>query len=296
MLELALEPFKDPCVQEIFVRGIASMTVLRSGLLEVRSSPYSDRGKYLRFLQEFSLEQGLRLDPYSPSAGGRLERKYEGVSLLMRWHCLVPPASPIEPIFALRRHHFSSLELSDFSMSVDMESKLRQAFVCGDSFLFCGPTGSGKTSFLFSLLKMFCLNERLIFLEELEEIPMVSLAWTALRSRKIGIDGKGAVSLSFLLNESLRLRPDRLVIGELRTLDSLVFLDALWTGHHGTLSTFHAMNLTDVQQRIGSMLQKDGRGLSHFSSRSEKPFWCVFLRRQGAGSEIVSMDPFSFSL
>ena len=127
-----------------------------------------------------------------------------------------------------------------------METSVRN----GSSLLFCGETGSGKTSLLTSCLHESALHERVVIVEELEEIPMLGSLWSKLLCKTKSIHGDGEICMDLLFRECLRLRPDRMVFGELRGADFLCFLEAVASGHQGVLASFHASSKEQVGQRL----------------------------------------------
>lgn len=263
----------DESIDEVFVNGIRSLNILKGKHLTTLSSPFVDNSSLIRSIQEFSLTQGLRLDPNFPATGGSLDGGQ------YRWHAIIPPASSQEAVFSLRRHRFDSIKLSHFTKDEGISSKLKHILKSHDPVLFCGETGSGKSTLLLTILKMYCLEERVIIIEDLEELPHVSPFWIFLKTHPTGIQGKGLVGLPFLLSQTLRLKPDRVVIGEMRSLESINFFETLLTGHSGSLSTFHAHDIDDVKQRLIYMFSQQGQNNEKWfrTLLEHKCLWGVFL-------------------
>ena len=229
---------------------------------------------FTRSVQEFSFSQNLRLDPNSPFAGGSLEgSKY-------RWQSVLPPASK-ETLFFLRKHRFEDLKLSDFKASKEIKGKLKTLAEKKASFLICGATGSGKTSFLTAFLKENFSKKRILILEDYEEIPLASPFWSKLLSKKEDIQSKKSLALNLLFKESLRLRPDQLVLGELRDTELLTFLEASHSGHLSTCSTIHANSPRGLKNRIKLILSK--QGLSDQNIFIESELCCIFLEGNSEG-------------
>lgn len=278
--------FSDPGVHELSLNSTRSLSVFKGDKSSTENSPFHDKVQLIRTCQEFALSQGQRLDAYCPSAGGQIE---DG---LFRWHCLIPPASMEGAIFSLRRHRFAELEIEDFQISAENNLLLSKIFEDPHNhILFCGPTGSGKTSLLSAFLKRYALQQRVIFVEEHAELPLSSEQWIRLVSRRKDIEDKGELKLSFLIEESLRLRPDRIVLGEIRTLDSLVFFETILLGHYGSLSTIHASQMGGVRKRINALLSMRNGSAKEFWSSIDgmSNLWCVFLER-GSPPSIVGIE------
>lgn len=283
-----LKTFTDPSVDELCLNGIRSLSVHQKAGRQVATSPFSDPVAMVRACQEFAHGQGMRLDPFSPSAGGTFEGGF-------RWHCLIPPACGREgALLTIRRHRFADLKVADFSMTPLVRERL-QALAADRSrhILFCGPTGSGKTSLLLACLKTYAWEERVVIIEEMEELPLLSPHWLSLLSRKPDTEGRGSIRPATLIEESLRLRPDRLVVGEMRTAESLVFFESITLGHGGSMATVHASHHTGVRERLSSLLLFRGKVEEEkFTNRFVmENLWCVFLER-GHPPRIVSVEPF----
>lgn len=286
ILECLREYFLDPEIHELCVHSVRSLCLFRKQDSLSEASPFEDRVQMIRSCQEFALSQGQRLDAYSPSAGGYIEE------CKLRWHCLIPPASYDGAIFSLRRHSFVELEIENFLIQKSDEHLLTEIFENpSNHILFCGPTGSGKTSLLCAFLKKYARDQRVILIEEHAELPLLSERWLHLVSRKKDIEGQGEVKLSFLIEESLRLRPDRIVLGEIRNTDALVFFESILLGHKGSLSTIHASRLGGVRKRIEALLSlRGGTAKELWSSiKGIDNLWCVFLER-GSPPSIVGIE------
>ena len=280
-LDTLYEEMQDHHVQEIMINDVRSMLFVQGTAIIQKKSLFSQASKMIEECQMFALEQGKRLDPLYPFAGGELRDNF------FRWHCLIPPATAKGPIFSLRRHLFDQITLDDYLISKNNKDLLLSLFKQRKSLLLCGSTGSGKTTLLNTLLQTHAFQERVVFLEELEELPLASHFWIKLLKKEPSLDGTVGVSLQALFEQSLRLRPDRIVLGEIRGLELMTFLESLTTGHHGCLSTIHAGNMQELRTRINFILAKKQINLSMFSSIDD--LWCVFLER-GQKPKIKSIE------
>jgi pilus assembly protein CpaF len=242
--------FHDDAVDEILTDGTGAMSVLRAGRAEHVRSPFADRDELAGFLFELAAASGVRLDPLRPATGGSIGGG------AFRWHAVLGPVAAAGPVLALRRHRFHSLRLARFTTG-DAARALQTAFEVGRPLVIAGPTGSGKTSLLAALLTERAAAERVVILEALEELPQASPHWVRLVERPPNLEGKGAVTLARLFQESLRLRPDRLVIGEVRGPEARIFAEATLTGHRGVATTMHASSRAQVLVRLRALLPSE---------------------------------------
>ena len=257
--EESCESSYDPCL-EILINGQDTLTWVGRQSINHHPSPFSTNKAMTRWLQDFAWEQGLRLDPYEPSAGGLMElpqtflqQHPEFESSSFRWHGVLAPLAQDGPQLCLRRHQFTELDLADFFLSDRHRQMLLDAVQNSLPILFVGPTGSGKTSLMQALLKARCRTERVIILETIAELPRLSPRWVRLLARGSDHQNKGAIDLDRLLQESLRLRPDRFVVGELRSSEAAAFCQAVRTGHGAAMATLHGGSVDDVPDRLASL-------------------------------------------
>ncbi len=256
---------------EILINGPASLEILTKDRKERKKSPFRDEEHFIDCLQDFCFRQNIRLDPYKPAAGGWYGKEN------LRWHILLPPLSRSGPLLSLRRHRFQLLTLDDFDCDKSHAEILQHIMSEKESLLICGPTGSGKTTFLHSLLETYCREDRLIVIESLAELPLRRANWIGLQTTHENIQGKGGFGLSYLFSQALRLRPDRFVLGEIRTEEAELFFELEATGHGGCLATIHSSSIEDLKARFLALVSKDYLKMA-FSSR-EKSMWAVFLER-----------------
>ncbi len=266
---------------EVILQGLNPSLWSTSSGLEVGPPIFSNLKLMVRAIQEFSWERGLRLDPKSPFASGvEMNNQY-------RWQFVMPTISVEGPLISVRKHLFHELKLSHFSWQQNTLKDFRESFFKGSHFIICGPTGSGKTTFLNALLSEFCKGERVILLERYGELPTASPLWSHLRPGSFH-NINGVEALKSLWRLTLRLRPDRVILGEMTDQDIPVFWDIASSGHKGAITTFHAKSSSDVHRRLRLFLQ--GRGADE---EFVKNFACVILSR-GAPPCIEEVAPLAF--
>ena len=243
------EFFTDPNVIEVLVNSTASLTIVSREKHTVQDSIFAEKEEMVRWLQDFAFAQGVRLDPRKPFSGGLLEE------CNLRWHCLIPPVAIDGPILSLRRHAFDALSLENFHDPQALLPQCQQLVTQGKPLLICGATASGKTTFLAALLRELCRQERVMIVESIVELPLSSRLWVRCQARECGITGDGEVKLETLIEEMLRLRPDRFVLGEMRGQEIVAFIKALTVGHLGLLTTLHAETVAQALARMRFLLQ-----------------------------------------
>ncbi len=226
-------------VDELLLNGSGRGYLLRHGVAEEFPSPFGDDMALVDWLQDLAELGSVRLDPVIGSAGGLLD---DG---RIRWHAVLPPVSRDGPVASFRRHRFDLLTLADFPGSARVREWVQEK----RNVLIAGPTGAGKTTLLAALLTEVAM-ERIILIEALPELPRFGPATVRLVERPRSLEGEGAVTLSRLVQESLRLRPDRLVLGEIRGHEAQAFLEAGFTGHGGLMATIHAGSADEATERL----------------------------------------------
>jgi pilus assembly protein CpaF len=243
--------FQDPSVDELLLNGACSVFV-RSGTKLAPAAPFFEHDEaLLDFLLELAASQDIRLDPACGSAGGTLPE------LPGRWHCVLPPLSRDGPLFCVRRHRFEALTLDDFSMTAEVRGRLERHVEVGAPLVIVGATGCGKTSLLAALLRVHALEERVVVIETLPELPRLGPAWIRLAERPASLEGRGGVAADRLLAEALRLSPDRLVLGEIRGAEARAFVEAARTGHQGLMATLHAGSANEALARLCALAKAD---------------------------------------
>ncbi len=221
--------------------------VLRADLNDIPSE------SLLEAVCELAWSQGLRIDPNHPACGGIINQ------MNLRWHVVTRPVSEDEFVLTLRNLRAQFFDLRAFQIDPTFSSRLDDAIGNRHPILIAGATGVGKTSFLVALIKKYFLEKRIIIVESLSEIPLLSNSWIRLVESSAQVSGRGKFSLSAVAKETLRLRPDTLVVGELRGDEAAVFLDLSITGHGGCLSTIHASSPQLARERLKRLSGDAGR-------------------------------------
>ncbi len=258
---------------DLFLNGPGSSYVFhpKAGYLPI-TGPFASSQEMEVALQDWAWSQDERLDTLKPWAGGEVRGLY-------RWHGMIPPAAGDGPIFTLRHHGglsqdgFLLPEAQDPGFYQKIESLMKE----GSHILICGETGSGKTTLLSYLLGTYARDERIIVIEDVKELPLQSPLWLKLAVRGPAPDGTGEIPFSRLISESLRLRGDRVVCGEIRSLESVQFLELLYTGQRGSMSTFHGDGVLGTRARLLRLCEE--AGFSSLLSQIEGRLWGIFLKR-----------------
>lgn len=189
---------------------------------------------------------GKRLDLASPFADIALPGG-------LRAHAVLASGCSDQTLISIRIHQPKALGLDNLVASgflaAEQAGFLRKLISERKSFVVSGATGAGKTTLIRSLLAE-CLDERVVILEDTPELALDSDQWVALRTRQPNVEGKGAIDLQSLVVESLRMKPDRIVLGEVRSSEIVPLLNALNTGHGGSATTLHANSIEDVPNRL----------------------------------------------
>ncbi|MGI8755338.1 MAG: CpaF family protein [Acidimicrobiales bacterium] len=242
----------DPTVSDVLVNGPGPVWVERAGKLE-RTEVYLDRAAIDLLAERIVAPLGRRVDPSSPMVDGRLA---DG----SRVHIVVPPLAIDGPCLAIRRFAAQPVPLADFAAPA-VVALLRWAVRSRANLLVVGGTGSGKTTLLNALGQEIPDGERVITVEDAAELRLASDHVVRLESRPPSADGATEVTCRDLVRNALRMRPDRLVVGEVRGPEALDMVAAMNTGHDGSLSTLHANGCEDALRRLETLVLLAGSGL-----------------------------------
>src|SRR5690349_4398286 len=241
-----LEPLlADPDVTEIMVNGPGRAYVERRGQIEPVALAL-DADDIVRLAQRIVAPLGLRLDRSAPIADARLA---DG----SRLHAVLPPLAPDGPCVTIRRFAPRPLTLADFGVRAAAAEFLAACVHGGWNVLVAGATSAGKTTLLNVLSGAIDARERIVTIEETAELRLVQSHVVRLEGRPANSEGVGAVTVRSLVRASLRMRPDRLVVGEVRGAEALDMLQALNTGHDGSLCTVHANSALDALARLETL-------------------------------------------
>lgn len=245
--------FADPEVSEILLNGGGRAFVERSGRLEPVAVDLDETG-VRRMVERIIAPLGLRLDRSSPMVDARLP---DG----SRLHAVLAPVAVDGSCVAIRRFGPGRRALADFGLTGPGAELLRWAVRAGWNLLLSGGTGAGKTTLLNTLAGEIATGERIVTIEETAELTLPQPHVVRLEARPANAEGAGAVPVRALVRAALRLRPDRLVLGEVRGEEAFDLLQALNTGHSGSLSTIHANGPADALTRLENLVLLAGLGL-----------------------------------
>ncbi|MFN7998312.1 MAG: CpaF family protein [Bryobacteraceae bacterium] len=247
-----LEPLlKDSAVSDILVNRKDQVYIERGGILEKVDVKFRDDGHLLQVIDRIVSQVGRRVDESSPMVDARLA---DG----SRVNAIIPPLALDGPALSIRRFGSSPLTAQQMialkSISQEMLELLAAAVRARISILISGGTGAGKTTFLNMLSKYIPESERLVTIEDAAELQLQQENLVRLETRPPNVEGVGAVKQRQLLINSLRMRPDRIIIGEVRGDEAFDMLQAMNTGHEGSMTTIHANTCRDALSRLESMV------------------------------------------
>jgi pilus assembly protein CpaF len=246
-----LEPLlRDDAVSDVLVNGPDSIWLDRGAGLERTEVSLTDEAAVRRLAQRLAALAGRRLDEAAPYVDARLP---DG----SRLHAVIPPVAPRGTCISIRvprRRTFTLAELVEVGSLPAEGARWLQALIeARVAFLVSGGTGAGKTTLLSCLLSRAPADERLLIVEDSSELDPAHPHVVRLESRPANVEGAGAVTLRDLVRQALRMRPDRLVVGEVRGAEVVDLLAALNTGHEGGCGTVHANSATDVPARLEAL-------------------------------------------
>ncbi len=254
------ELLADPSVEEVMVNGPGHVYVERGGRIEAADACFADEEELRNAIERILAPLGRRIDELSPMVDARLA---DG----SRVNAVIPPLAIDGPALSIRRFGASRpgpRELVELGTLTGAQVELLERAV-GErrSILVSGGTGSGKTTLLNALSGFVAPDDRLVTIEDAAELRLQRRHVVRLESRPAGVEGRGEVTIRDLLRNALRMRPDRIVIGEVRGAEALDLLTALNTGHRGALSTVHANSPDDALARLETLALMAGLGLPH---------------------------------
>jgi len=262
-----IEPYlHDPDVADILVNTHKKVYIERFGQLEETDTRFDDDEHLMKIIDRIVSRVGRRIDESSPMVDARLP---DG----SRVNAIVPPLALDGPILSIRRFGVRTLDLNDLleigSISPGMAELLKGAIKARLNMLISGGTGSGKTTLLNALSAFIPADERIVTIEDAAELQLLQPHVVRLETRPPNIEGKGQVTQRELVRNALRMRPDRIVVGEVRGNEVLDMLQAMNTGHDGSLTTVHANSSRDALHRLETLMLLTGVNLPSLAMREQ---------------------------
>jgi Type II/IV secretion system protein. len=249
---------RDPDISEIMVNGPKSVYIERKGKLEAAGVFFKDDEHVLNIINRIVSAVGRRCDEANPMVDARLS---DG----SRVNAVIPPISVKGPCITIRKFKKTPMQITDLinynTLSTGMSLFLEACVKGRCNIVVSGGTGSGKTTLLNVLSGYIPESERIITIEDAAELQLMQRHVVTLESRPANIEGKGRITIRDLVRNSLRMRPDRIIVGEVRSGEALDMLQAMNTGHDGSLTTVHANSPRDVISRIETMVLMAGMDL-----------------------------------
>ncbi|GIU77867.1 MAG: secretion system protein TadA [Bryobacteraceae bacterium] len=262
-----LEPLlQDPTISDILVNGSKQVYVERKGVLELTSVTFRDDAHLLRIIDKIVSQVGRRVDESNPMVDARL---LDG----SRVNAIIPPLALDGPVMSIRRFTQDKLMPADLverkAMTRGMMELLEAAVKARLNIIIIGGTGAGKTTLLNALSFFINPKERIVTIEDAAELQLKQPHVVRLETRPPNLEGHGAVRQRELLINSLRMRPDRIVVGEVRGPEALDMLQAMNTGHDGSLTTIHANSPRDGISRLEVMVSMANASMQLISIRQQ---------------------------
>lgn len=262
-----LEPLLgDPTISDILVNAHGTIYVERRGKLEVTNVAFKDDEHLMRVIERIVSSVGRRIDESSPMVDARLR---DG----SRVNAIIPPLSIDGPVLSIRRFGAEPLRMNSLidnkALTKDIADMLEMCVNARLNVLISGGTGAGKTTLLNALSAYIPETERIVTIEDSAELQLQQPHVVRLETRPPNIEGRGEVTQRDLVRNALRMRPDRIVIGEVRGGEAIDMLQAMNTGHDGSLTTIHANTPRDALARLETMIQMTGMRLSDRAMRQQ---------------------------
>lgn len=247
-----IEPLiADPTVSDILVNGSSSVYVERHGRMEKTNIQFSSHEHVHRIIEKIVSRIGRRIDESSPMVDARLP---DG----SRVNAIIPPLALDGPMLSIRRFSANPLQVHDLiqlgTLTQDMATVLHGLVAGKTNVLISGGTGSGKTTLLNMMSGFVPAEERIITIEDAAELRLQQPHVVRLETRPPNVEGRGEITQRLLVKNSLRMRPDRIVVGEVRGAEVLDMLQAMNTGHEGSMTTIHANSPRDAMTRLENMV------------------------------------------
>jgi pilus assembly protein CpaF len=262
-----LEPLlKDPTISDILVNSHRKIYIERRGKLEVTNVTFKDDEHLMRVIERIVSSVGRRIDESSPMVDARLA---DG----SRVNAIIPPLAIDGPVLSIRRFGSEPLRMNALiehkALTKDIADMLQMCITARLNVLISGGTGAGKTTLLNALSAYIPEDERIVTIEDSAELQLQQPHVVRLETRPPNIEGRGEVTQRDLVKNALRMRPDRIVIREVRGCEAIDMLQAMNTGHDGSLTTVHANTPRDALARLETMIQMTGMRLSDRAMRQQ---------------------------
>ena len=262
-----LEPLlQDPTISDILVNGHKQVYIERKGLLELTNVSFRDDQHLLRIIDKIVSQVGRRIDESTPMVDARL---LDG----SRVNAIIPPLAVDGPLLSIRRFSQDKMLPHDLvdrgAMTAGMMELLEAAVKARMNIVIAGGTGAGKTTLLNAMSFFISPKERILTIEDAAELQLKQPHVARLETRPPNLEGHGAVRQRELLVNSLRMRPDRIVVGEVRGEEALDMLQAMNTGHDGSLTTVHANSPRDAVSRLEVMVSLANGNMQLISIRQQ---------------------------
>ncbi|TCD47224.1 CpaF family protein [Chlorobium sp. N1] len=284
-----IEPLlADPAISEIMVNGHGKVYVEKKGKIELTDIRFNDDQHLLKIIDKIVSRVGRRIDEFSPMADARLP---DG----SRVNAIIAPLALDGPVLTIRRFAVVPLQMADLipknSLTSAMAELLSALVRVKCNILISGGTGTGKTTMLNILSGFIPHDERIVTIEDTAELQLQQDHVIRLETRPPNIEGKGEITMRALVKNSLRMRPDRIVLGEVRSAEVIDMLQAMNTGHDGSLSTIHANSARDALGRLENLVGMAGISLPSKALRqliSSSIHFIVQISRMSDGTRKVT--------
>ncbi len=262
-----LEPLlRDETVNDILINGYKQIFVERDGLLELTDTEFSSEKHLMRVIDKIVSAVGRRVDESHPYVDARLK---DG----SRFNAMVPPIAVDGALVSIRKFKNEKLSIDKLvefgAMSDEMAAYLQAAVACRLNILVSGGTGSGKTTTLNALSSFIDNDERIATIEDTAELQLKQIHVARMESRPPNVEGRGEVNQRDLLRNALRMRPDRIIVGETRGDEVIDMLQAMNTGHDGSMTTIHANSPRDALSRLENMIMMSGVDMPLRATRAQ---------------------------
>jgi pilus assembly protein CpaF len=248
----------DPTITEVMINGARDIFIERDGRIEETEVSFSEDSQVVQLAEKIVLPLGRRVDADNPTVDARLP---DG----SRVNVVLPPIALDGPLVTIRKFASEKLKVEDLicygSMTEAMGEYLRACVLARLNILVSGGTGSGKTTLLNVISGFIRANERIVTIEDSAELKLDQDHVVRMEARQPNVDGHGEVSIRHLVKNSLRMRPERIIVGEVRGAEALDMLQAMNTGHDGSMTTLHANSPRDAIARLETLVMMAGLDL-----------------------------------